>query len=561
MRTLSILSVSASLLLCCMSVAAAPSLEWQTGESQTGEAQAGSGAPTTQDNCARLAKMEVPNASITMAKTVAAGTFVGPPQEFTGRDLSTFYKTLPAFCRVVVHARPSADSDIVVELWMPLTGWNGKLEGLGNGGFAGQIAYQGLGAAIIQGSGAVATDTGHAGSPIDAAWALGHPEKIADFGHRGVHEMTRVAKLVVQQFYGAKAKRSYFIGCSDGGREALMEAQRYPDDYDGILAGAPANYWTGLLSMAVADTQALTVNPASFIPPAKIPTIASAVLGACDKLDGLADGILNDPRQCHFDPASIQCKAGEDTEKCLTADQVDALNKIYAGLHDAQGHTIFPGYLPGAEGGGGGWGTWITGPAPVKSAMAFFGLGYFSNMVYEKHDWDYKSFAVDSGIQTAKEKTAGALDAVNADLTPFRARGGKLILYHGWNDPAIPALNTVNYYDEVLAKMGQSNADSFVRLYMLPGVQHCGGGNGPDDFGQFGASANKDPEHNAFVALENWVEKGTVPGSFIASKHAGDTPQGAVTMTRPLCPYPQLTEYKGSGDQNSAENFTCSAKK
>jgi hypothetical protein len=547
MRILSILTVSASLLLCRSTVVAASASETQTPSS----------APVSSESCERLAKLELPNAGITMAKAVAAGTFVGPPEEFTGRDLSAFYKLLPAFCRVVAHAKPSADSDIVVEVWMPLSGWNGKLEGLGNGGFAGQISYQGLGAAIMHGSGAVATDTGHAGSPIDAAWALGHPEKVTDFGHRGIHEMTRVAKLVVEKFYGSGAKRSYFIGCSDGGREALMEAQRYPDDYDGILAGAPANYWTGLLSTAVVNLQGLTATPENFIPLAKIPVIANAVLAACDKLDGVADGILNDPRQCHFDPASIECKAGEATDKCLTAPQVSALKAIYAGTRDANGKQIFPGYLPGAEDGRGGWGTWITGPAPAKSAQAFFGIGYFSNMVYEKHDWDYKSFALDSGIQTAKEKTAGALDAVNADLTPFRARGGKLILYHGWDDPAIPALNTVNYYGEVLAKMGQTNADSFVRLYMVPGMQHCTGGPGPDDFGQFGASLRNDPQHNSYVALENWVEKGTAPGSFIASKHAGGEPTGAVTMTRPLCPYPQVAQYKGSGDPNSAENFEC----
>ena len=550
MRIRLFLSVSASLLLCGNSAIAAPGDETQTP----------SVAAVSSESCEHLASLELPNASITTAKGVAAGTFVGPPQAFTGQDLSAFYKMLPAFCRVVVHARPSADSDIVVELWMPLSGWNGKLEGLGNGGFAGLIAYDGLGAAIIHGSAAAATDAGHTGSPIDAAWALGHPEKIADFGHRGIHEMTRVAKLVAQSFYGSGPKHSYFIGCSDGGREALMEAQRYPDDYDGILAGAPANYWTGRLSLAVVDTQALTATPASFIPPAKIPTIANAVLAACDKLDGVADSILNDPRQCHFDPASIQCKAGEDTEKCLTAPQVDALGKIYAGLRDSHGHTIFPGYLPGAEEGRGGWGTWITGPAPVKSAMAFFGIGYFSNMVYDKRDWDYKSYAVD-GIQAAKDKTSDALDAVNADLTPFRARGGKLILYHGWNDPAIPAVNTVNYFQNLIAEMGLANTDSFARLYMVPGMQHCGGGTGPDDFGQFGASLNNDPQHNSYVALENWVEKGTAPGSFIASKHAGDTPQGAVTMTRPLCPYPQLAEYKGSGDPNSADNFLCTAKK
>ena len=547
MRILPFFSVSVFLLLCAISFVAAPA----------SEAQAPSAASVSSQSCEQLATLELPNAGVTMAKAVAAGTFAGPPAEFTGQDLSAFYKMLPAFCRVVMHARPSSDSDIVVELWMPLSGWNGKLEGLGNGGFAGQIGYEALGGAILHGSAAVATDTGHAGSPIDAAWALGHPEKIADFGHRGIHEMTRVAKLVVQKFYGSGAKRAYFIGCSDGGREALMEAQRYPEDYDGILAGAPANYWTGLLSTAIVNLQALTATPESFIPPAKIPVIAGAVDAACDKTDGVADGILNDPRECHFDPASIECKAGEPTDKCLTAPQVASIKAIYTGLRDASGKQIFPGFLPGAEGGSGGWGTWITGPAPGKSAQAFFGIGYFSNMVYDRHDWDYRSFAVGSGIQAAKEKTAGALDAVNADLAPFRARGGKLILYHGWDDPAIPALNTVNYYGEVLAKMGKTNADSFVRLYMVPGMQHCGGGPGPDDFGQFGASLRNDPQHNSYIALENWVEQGTAPDSFIASKHAGGALTGAVTMTRPLCPYPQFAQYKGSGDPNSAENFEC----
>ena len=508
---------------------------------------------SVNDHCARLAKFDLPNASITGAMAVAAGSFKGPPQAFTGADMSALYKMLPAFCRIVVQAKPTADSNIGVEVWLPLDGWNGRLQGIGNGGFAGIIDDVGLGVAVAQGYAAVATDAGHVGSPIDAAWALGHPEKVVDFGHRGIHEMTRVAKTVVQQFYGNAPKRAYFDGCSDGGREALMEAQRYPDDYDGILAGAPANYWTGLLSIAVVDTQALTATAENFIPPAKIPLIANAVLAACDKLDGVEDGILNDPRQCHFDPVSIECKAGDGTDKCLTAPQVSALEKIYAGLQDSHGRTIFPGYLPGAEEGGGGWGTWITGPAPARSAMAFFGIGYYSNMVYEKSDWTYKSFTVDNGLRAAREKTAAALDAVNPDLTPFRSRGGKLILYHGWDDPAIPALNTVNYYGEVIAKLGRDNADSFTRLYMVPGMQHCGGGPGPHP----SSWPAKDPQHNVRIALENWVEKGIAPTTIIATKTAGDNPLGAATMTRPLCPYPQAAKYKGSGDTNLAESFVC----
>src|SRR5579862_695325 len=514
---------------------------------QASESQAG--------KCEALAKMALPSVEITTVQAVAAGEFAGPPNPFTGADMSPFYKTLPAFCRVVAHAHPSSDSDIPIEVWMPL-GWNGKLEGSANGGFAGSVDYVELGGSILHGYAAVATDTGHTASPIDAKWALGHPEKVIDFGYRAIHEMTRVAKAVVRAYYTKAPQRSYFAGCSDGGREALMEAQRYPDDYDGILAGAPANNWTPLLSLGVVVTQAVTATPESFIPPAKIPAISKAVLAACDKLDGVVDGILNDPRQCRFDPASIQCKEGEDTNQCLTAPQVTTLKAIYAVLHDASGQPIFPGYLPGAEEGFGGWSLWITGPAPTKSLMAFFGLGFYSDMVYDKADWDYKTFELDTGLSVANEKTGAALNATDPDLSAFRKHGGKLILYHGWNDPAIPAVNTVNYYEDVIAKMGQTEADSFTRLYMVPGMQHCAGGPGPDSFGAALDSEQSDPQHNMRIALENWVEKGTAPASFVASKAASANSPG---MTRPLCPYPQAAKYKGRGDTNQAENFVCAS--
>ena len=507
------------------------------------------------DSCEKLGAAKIPGATITLAQAVAAGTFGGPPAPFSGIDVTAFYKGLPAFCRVVAEAKPTADSDIKLEVWLPASGWNGKLQGIGNGGFAGLIDYLQIGQAMSKGYAATATDTGHTGSPVDATFALGHPEKVIDFGHRGIHEMTRVAKELVQAFYGKAVQHSYFAGCSDGGREALMEAQRYPADYDGILAGAPANYWTALLSTAATDTQALTLDAASFIPQAKIPTIAAAVNAACDELDGVRDGILNDPRKCHFDPATIQCKAGEDNDKCLTAPQAVALKAIYAGPHDSHGREVFPGFLPGAEDGQGGWGIWITGTAPAKSLMAFFGIGYFSNMVYERSDWNYKTFAVDAGFKLAEEKTASALNATDADLKPFKARGGKLILYHGWDDPAIPALNAVNYYESVLAKMGAKDADSFVRLYMVPGMQHCGDGPGADSFGQVGKLNFDDPAHSVNAALELWVEKGTAPGTIISSKYAPDLPYPK--MTRPLCAYPQAAKYKGSGDTNDAANFVC----
>jgi tannase/feruloyl esterase len=514
-----------------------------------------------QDSCVQLMGTKFTGATIILADSVAAGTFAGPPSPYGGRDLTAPYKNVPAFCRVVVLAKPTADSNIKIEVWLPAAGWNGKLQGIGNGGFAGLIDYMQLGAAVSKGYAATATDTGHAGSPIDASWALGHPEKVVDFGHRGIHEMTRVAKEALHAFYGKDPKHSYFAGCSDGGREALMEAQRYPADYDGILAGAPANNWTPLLTTAVSDTQALTLDPASFIPQAKIPAISAAVLAACDQLDGVGDGILNDPRQCHFDPAKMQCKAGEDTDKCLTAPQAAALKKIYAGLHDAHGHELLPGFLPGAEDGQGGWGLWITGPTPAKSLMAFFGLAYFSNMVYEASDWDYKTFTIEPGLKAANDKTASALNAVDPDLKPFQARGGKLIVYHGWNDPAIPALNAVNYYQSVIAKMGQHDADSFLRLYMVPGMQHCDNGPGADSFGQVGQLSFDDPQHSVNAALEQWVEKGAPPPLIIASKYAADDPHHP-KMTRPLCAYPQSAKYKSSGDTNDAASFVCvSAKK
>ncbi|MBV9623153.1 MAG: tannase/feruloyl esterase family alpha/beta hydrolase [Acidobacteria bacterium] len=511
--------------------------------------------------CEQLSRLELPSTTITGAQLVPQGGFNGPAAPFTGRDLSPFYKNLPPFCRISAEAKPSRDSQIKIEVWMPAAGWNGKLQAIGNGGFAGMVDYFQLGAAMSKGYAVTATDTGHTGSPVDATWALGHPEKVVDFGHRGIHEMTRVAKSVVEAFYGKPQTRSYFAGCSDGGREALMEAQRYPADYDGILAGAPANNWTALLSAAVADTQALTLDPASFIDRSQIPVISHAVQAACDELDGLRDGILNDPRQCHFDPATIQCKTGQAPDKCLTSQQATALRKIYDGLRDSEGHLLYPGFLPGAEEGDGGWATWITGSAPRQSLLALFGTGYFSNMVYEKPDWDYRTFRVESGIKAAQEKTAAALNATDPDLSAFRAHGGKLVVYHGWEDPAIPAIASIDYYQSVVAKLGQPAADSFLRLYMVPGMQHCADGPGADSFGQVGKWAATDPQHSIRVALEQWVEGKAVPATLIAGKYAGDgysLQETSPTMTRPLCPYPQVSRYR-NGDSNLAASFTCAA--
>lgn len=503
-------------------------------------------------SCENLAQLALPHAKVTMAQTVAAGAF----------SQEALFKAVPAFCRVGVESTPTADSDIKIEVWLPLSGWNGKFQGQGNGGFAGSIGYEGMAIAVMKGYATAGTDTGHSAQAVDARWALGHPEKIADFGYRAIHEMTESAKAAIQAFYGSAPHYSYFASCSDGGREALMEAQRYPEDYNGIVGGAPANFWTHLLTDALWNAQALTLDAGSYIPSSKLPAIAKAVNNACDKQDGVADGILNDPRKCRFDPAVMLCK-GADSDSCLTSPQIAALKKLYAGAKDSQGHSIFPGYLPGAETGEGGWATWIIGRAPGESLLFLFGNGFFADMVYSKADWNYKDAKIDDAVKAADKKLASVLNSTNPDMSAFRNHGGKLILYHGWDDPAIPALSTVNYYEKVVKVMGERDAASFSRLYMMPGIQHCGDGPGPEPFSPFTPPTvqSNDARHNFFLAVEDWVEKGQAPSQIIATKFTSDDQTKGVQMTRPLCPYPAAAQYKGQGDTNDAANFFCAAPK
>jgi hypothetical protein len=513
-----------------------------------------------EGSCERLAQVALPEAKIKLAQQVAAGSFIpsNPVTQWIAND-SALYKRLPAFCRVAIEARPSTDSDIKIEVWLPVGDWNGKFQGRGNGGFAGEIDYHAMAVAVHEGYATAGTDTGHAAAGTDARWALGHPEKITDYGYRAIHEMTMSAKAVIKEYYGNHLRHSYFASCSNGGRQALMEAQRFPADYDGIIAGAPANYWTHLLTSAVWDAQATTSEEASYIPSSKLPAIARAVNEACDAQDGVSDGILNDPRKCHFDPAAIVCKA-EESDQCLTAAQATALKKLYEGAHDRQGTRIFPGLLPGAEDGPGGWSLWITGPAPGKSLLFAFGNGFYGGMVYDKTDWNYKDADLGEAVKAADTKMAKILNATEADLAAFKARGGKLILYHGWDDPAISALNSIDYYHSVVSAMGRENTDAFARLYMAPGMQHCGGGPGPDSFGQEGPTPMaQDEGHSLQLSIERWVEKGTAPSAIIATKYAGHGASEDVQMTRPLCAYPQIAKYKGSGDPNDAGSFVCVA--
>ena len=509
-----------------------------------------------QPACRNLAKLKIAHTTILQAVEVEAGKLT-PPDE----SKDPIFGQLPAFCRVVAEAHPSGDSKIKIEVWLPLAGWNGRFLGQGNGGFAGSISYRDLASAVQHGYASAGTDTGHTGSMTEAAWALGHPEKVIDFGYRGVHEMSLTGQAITKAFYGSAPGRRYFSSCSDGGREALMEAQRFPADYDGILAGAPAYNWTHLVSSVIHSIQALQGKPASSIPASKLQAIHDAVLAQCDK--GGSDGFLDDPRQCHFDPGALLCKSTEN-DSCLTAAQVTALKALYAGAYTKDGKLVDYGLMPGAELGRNGWEAWVTGSDKSKSLGSEFLTDYFADLVYGKKDLDVQKLNLDAALKAAEEKTGSMLDAVNPDLSAFSARGGKLILYHGWNDPAIPAEGTVDYFNSVVAAAGEQKAAEFTRLYMVPGMQHCGEGPGPASFGQQGPDDQppaNDPEHSVYLALQAWVETGAAPEKVIAEHVDRDGGTSVVTLSRPLCPYPREAKYTGTGDRASAANYVCAATK
>jgi hypothetical protein len=520
-------------------------------------------ALSAQQSCENLAGLKLAHTDIISSVLVAEGPFSAsngfgnlPPVD------------LPARCVIKAIARPTSDSEIKFEVWLPAAGWNGKYEQVGNGGWAGAIPTSAMTDPLRRGYATAGTDDGHAGGG-GADWAVGHPEKLVDFGYRAVHETDLQAKALIRAFYGRDASLNYFVGCSDGGREALMEAQRYPEDFIGIIAGAPANYWSHLFTGFVWNERALMRDAASGIPQSKLPAIQKAVLAQCDSLDGVKDGLIEDPRTCHFNPRELLCK-GADGKNCLTAPQIDTLTKIYEGPKNPRtGRRIFPGYPPGTEAVAGAWGAWIIPGSPQGSIQSGFGNSYYGQAVFEKPGWDFRSLNFDTDVMLGDEKTGPILNAISPDLRSFRAHGGKLIQYHGWGDAAISPINSIEYYESVgafLAKYPDPRSDSskterdFYRLFMVPGMGHCGGGLGPNSFGNAGiapAPVNKDPERDILSALERWVEKGVAPDRLIGSGTVvGDSSK---KMTRPLCPYPKVAQYQGAGDPHDATSFGCAA--
>jgi feruloyl esterase len=482
--------------------------------------------------CENLTSLSFPDATITSAQNVAAGAFTlpaNPNGRGGGRGPGANpYKDLPAFCRVIATLKPTSDSDIKIEVWLPSADWNQKYEAVGNGGWAGVISYSAMAEALRDGYATSSTDTGHVGG--SGSFALGHPEKLIDFGWRSQHEMTLKSKAIVAAFYGGGARLSYWNGCSTGGRQGLKEAQKFPADYDGIIAGAPANRTALALWIASAQLK----DPASYIPPAKYPLIHQAVVAACDARDGVKDGLIEDPTKCNFDPKTIECKGAEGAD-CLTTAQVETVRKSYlAATNPRTGQKLFPALTPGSELG---WAT-LGGPQPSPIIT-----DHYKYVVFKNPDWDWRTFDFDKDIVRSEEPDNVVMNSTDPNLAPFFARKGKLLLYHGWADPNISPLSTIQYYKSVLDTLGgaQKTSDS-VRLFLAPGMGHCGGGEGPNKMDLEGT-------------LDKWVDKGAAPDKIIAS-HAT---AGKVDRTRPLCPYPQAAKYSGSGSIDEAASFSCVA--
>jgi pimeloyl-ACP methyl ester carboxylesterase len=464
-------------------------------------------------DCAQLTQLKLPDVKITEAVAVPAGTGA----------------IKVAHCRV----NGVIGTEIKFSLLLP-DDWNHKFLMGGGGGFVGHIDNQAQ-FVVNAGYATVGTDTGHSGGVTDASWALNNEERVANFGYLAVHRTAETAKAILRNYYSANEARSYFSGCSNGGRQALMEAQRYPDDFDGVVAGAPAADFTGIGAQFIKDVRAQFPDPKNLTPLLSVETmrsVATQVLEQCDAIDKVKDGVMEDPRQCKVDVSTLTG---------LTAEQRAALKTIYAPTR-AGSETVFPGQPFGGEGDAAGWPAWISGSVregqpPSPSLRYSFGTQLFKYIVFNNPDWDYTKYDL-STWRTDTKRTAAAINATNPDLSAFKSKGHKLLLWHGWADAGLSPLATIKYYDEV--KKRDPKADEFVRMFLMPGVLHCAGGPGPDNA-------------DWAAAIDSWVESGKAPERIIAQKGAGAN----VTRTRPLCAYPQHAVYTGTGSTDQAENFVC----
>ncbi len=482
--------------------------------------------------CAALARLNLPNTSITDAEEVAAGTFAPPPGAFIfplPPGAPSPFWGLPPFCRVTGKIAPVPDSEIGFEVWLPRT-WNRKLVGIGNGGASGLIFYSDMAEPLSRGYAVAATDTGHSGGLADWSFAV-HREKFIDSGYRAIHEMTVKSKAVVEAHYGTAATRSYWNGCSSGGRQGLTTAHRFPEDYDGIIARAPA-IKLAYQVIRQALTEQATKDPVEPVTSDKLNLMTDAAITACDVADGVRDRTVTDPMACRFDPGVLACNAG-DRPDCLTPRQVTWARQIYRGIRDsASDEAIFPGPLPTSEL------DWI--PPPFARDRDSIATGYLRHVFFQDLKWDPSRLDLVAAIARARTREDEEVYRTDPDLRAFVGRGGKLLLWHGWSDGAIIPGSTIDYYNDVL-ETTQGHASDQIRLFMSPGVQHCGGGEGASQI-------------DFLSAIEEWVERGNAPERISASRPL----ENGGTRTRPLCPYPQVATYTGAGSSDDARSFVCS---
>jgi feruloyl esterase len=514
----------------------------------------GANSGRAADACASLRDLKIEGATITAAESVSAGSF-------TAAD-SKSYANLPNFCRVTATISPAHDSAIRIEMWLPQEGWKGVFEGTGNGGFGSRFIYPALAAGLRRGYAVINTEQGTTGaSALNGDVLIGHPVKWRDWGFRATHLMTVAGKEIAQAFYGKDSSHAYFLGCSTGGQQALIEAQLYPTDYDGIVAGAPVVNRTHVHAAFVWDFQAAQRTPGSVLGHDKLMLLKKAVVAACNPGAGGAasDTFVADPLHCAFDPTSLVCKSG-DAPDCLTPEQVETVARFYAGpTNPRTGEQIYPGWARGSEGPAFGWALEEGDPPLSLKEPA---LDSIFKWVFGP-TWDWRSFDFDHDMAEVDAVLGPDVNgATVANIDTFEAHGGKLLMYHGRADSIVNPFATIAFY-ETLAKAagGQDQLQSSARLFLLPGVEHCGigGGEGPDAVGsEHGLPApSVDAEHDVLAALAQWVEGGSAPEKLVATKYQGDDPTKPIVMQRPACLYPKKARYAGSGDTNAAASFVC----
>ncbi|MDB5440322.1 MAG: tannase/feruloyl esterase family alpha/beta hydrolase [Caulobacteraceae bacterium] len=502
-----------------------------------GSAAAAAAAPAACDT-AQLSRAVGADTKVTQAALVAEGAAPAGGRAIAG---------LPAFCRVTGTTSPTADSSIGFELWIPAAAqWNGKFVATGNGGYAPALSTADMATALRQGYAVIGGDTGHTGN--DMMFVVGHPEKMIDWGTRSVHAITVPGKQLVAAYQGKAPSRAYYIGCSTGGHQGYAEAQHYPDDFDGIIAGDPGNNRIALnieFMWRFESNHPQGRNDAPILTSANTGLVTRAAVKACDKLDGVEDGVIDDPRACtkdRFDVGSLLCTPTL-TSDCLTADQLNAVRKIYAGpTNPRTGAQIYPGLVVGSESG---WASYWGSNEPTRA-------DFWRYWVFGDANYDWWKFNFDSDVTLAQSRVGAAVDQVNPNLGSFKARGGKLLTYQGWADPVVNPIDTIAYYDRVKAMQGsQAETDAFFRLFMVPGMGHCSGGAGVNLAP--GPGQAPDPTNDLLMAMDRWVETKQGPDRLVGARATGTT----LVRTRPLCPYPKRAVYDGQGDTNKAESFRC----